>query len=111
MVTDRQAGLQPIVRVELLSGAMSDADYERLAEVLDALPQIDLTPETWREAARLGFQLRRKGVSIPVTDLLIAASALHNHCLLIHSDRHFPLIAGHSPLKERSIPARGTPAR
>jgi len=106
LVTDRQAALQPIVRVELLSGATSDAEYERLVQVLDALPQLDITPAVWQEAGRLGFRLRRRGVSVPVTDLLIAATAIESHCLLIHHDRHFALIASHAPLIERMIPAR-----
>ncbi|MEK7476901.1 MAG: PIN domain nuclease [Candidatus Coatesbacteria bacterium] len=111
LVTDRQAGLHPIIRVELLSGAMSEAEYGRLAEVLDALPPVECAQEAWQEAARLGFQLRRKGVSVPVTDLLIAATAVHHRCLLIHCDRHFVLVAKHSPLQERSLPTRTAPAR
>ena len=80
-------------------------EYERLASALDALPQLDMTPEVWREAERLGFRLRRSGVSVPVTDVLIAASALEHECVLLHRDRHFALIARHAPLKERQIPA------
>jgi len=103
MVTDRQAGIQPIIRVELLAGAWSDAEYEKLSTVLDALPHLDMTADVWRAAESLGFKLRRHGVNVPVTDILIAASAMVRKCALIHRDHHFPLIARHAPLNAREI--------
>jgi len=98
--------MHPVVRIELVSGALSRAERDRLAEMLDALPRLDMTEDVWREAADLGFQLRQRGVNVPVTDLLIAASAIAGRCILHHRDRHFTMIARHSPLKEKGIPGR-----
>lgn len=108
LVLDRQVGIQPVIRVELLSGAVSDADYDRLEAVLGALPQLEMTKVVWQEAERLGFRLRRRGLSVPVTDLLITSTAIANRCILLHRDRHFTLIARHTPLNARDIsrPAR-----
>jgi len=103
LVTDREVGIQPIIRVELVSGAVSDAEYGRLEAVLGALPQLDITSAVWREAERLGFHLRRRGLSVPVTDLLIASTAIVNRCVLLHRDRHFALIARHASLNAKDI--------
>ena len=103
LVTDRKVGIQPIIRVELLSGAISDAEYRRLEVTLGALPQLDLTNAVWQEAEHLGFRLRRRGLSVPVTDLIIASTAIANRCILLHRDRHFTLIARHVSLNARDI--------
>ena len=104
LITDRRLGIQPVIRVELLSGARSEAEYRQLADSLDALPQLEMTRTVWEEAERLGFSLRRRGMNIPVTDLLIAATAIVHKCTLHHRDRHFSLISRHSSLKSGEIP-------
>ena len=54
------------------------------------------TPE--RRAARLGHQLARKGQSVPLPDLLIAATALLHGLLLWSVDSDFKRIAAVAPL-------------
>ena len=57
----------------------------------------------WQRAARMGFQLRREGITVPFTDLLIAAVALESGAVLLHRDRHFDYIASQSTLKVESV--------
>jgi len=104
LITERRLGIQPVIRVELLSGARSEAEYRQLSDSLDALPLLEMTQPVWGEAERLGFSLRKRGINIPVTDFLIAATAIVHKCTLHHRDRHFPLIARHSSLKVLEIP-------
>ncbi len=56
----------------------------------------------WEEAGRWGFELRRRGVTVPFTDLLIAAVAAGAVAVLVHRDRHFDSIAAHVGLKVES---------
>jgi predicted nucleic acid-binding protein len=56
----------------------------------------------WEKAYELAFQLRRKGVTIPYTDILIAATALAHEATLLHVDAHFDLAAQFSSLKVES---------
>ena len=86
---------------ELLKGARDEADYERLLTVLGATTTVGFTNATWARTARLGFELRRAGITIPTVDLAIASSALEEGFMLAHRDRHFTLIAAHAPLRER----------
>jgi len=60
-----------MVRLELLAGSRARAEWLRLSGLLAALHPL-LVDE---DAADMGFQLRRSGMTIPSTDLLIAAVA------------------------------------
>ncbi|MBI2909589.1 MAG: PIN domain-containing protein [Chloroflexi bacterium] len=97
-----------IVRLELLAGARTEAEYRRLGDLLTALHPLRAVEERWEEAGKLGFALRRHGVAVPSSDLLIAAIAMHAGAVLIHRDRHFDLIAAKLPLRvESHIPMEG----
>ncbi len=88
---------------ELLKGARDETDYERLLTVLGATTTVSFTAATWARTARLGFELRCAGITIPTVDLAIASSALEEGFVLAHRDRHFALIAVHAPLQERYV--------
>ena len=95
-----------MVRLEVLGGAGSEQEYERLKGLLLALHQLPVVEESWSDAARLGFRLRRQGVTVPFTDLLIATIAMQAGAVLLHRDRHFDVIAANSQLAvESHVPA------
>lgn len=87
-----------MVRLEVLGGLSNEDEYDRRAAVFDALPALATTDERWNEAARLGSRFRRQGLTIPSTDLLIAAVAIDSGATVLHRDRHFDVIAQHAPL-------------
>jgi predicted nucleic acid-binding protein len=91
-----------MVRLELLGGARSEGEWRRLRELLSALHNLDVAEEHWDEAAEMGFQLRRQGITVPFTDLLIGAVAIRNRAVVLHRDRHFDLMAGHLALEVES---------
>ena len=87
-----KVALVPLVKVELLLGARDQAHYPALQEELDALPQLPTADRVYEEASSLAFNLRRKGRTLPLTDVLIAAFAITYSCTLAHHDRHYELI-------------------
>jgi len=91
-----------MVRLELLAGSRSRAEWLRLSELLAALHTLLVEERHWEDAADMGFQLRRSGMTIPSTDLLIAAVAARAGVVLLHRDRHFDLIAAHLPVTVES---------
>jgi predicted nucleic acid-binding protein len=56
----------------------------------------------WDKASLLAFKLRRKGITVPHTDVLIAECAILEGCVLLHADRHFDIIAQHTALTVES---------
>ncbi len=109
LAADRVATTNMVV-LELLGGARSQTEWDRLSGYLGALHQLSLGDEDWREAARMGFHLRCRGVAIPFTDLIIGAATIRTGAVLVHRDRHFDLMAAHLPLKVESylVPEPGT---
>ena len=51
----------------------------------------------------LGFELRRKGKTIPSTDLLIASISLYYDLDILHADNHFEIIKLYSNLKTTDL--------
>ncbi len=109
-IKDRVAGLLKenpvfttgIINLEILSGTKSMPEYQRLKSRLDALESIRTDELVWDMACDLGYKLRRKGLTIPHTDILIATCALSGGCILLHADNHFDLIAKHVNLEVES---------
>jgi len=91
-----------IVVVEVLRGVKGERDYAAVEEALSALPQLPLDETAVARAARWGFALGRKGVTVSTTDLLIGAAA-HGKAALIHRDGDFRRIAEAGGLQEEMI--------
>ena len=91
-----------IIRMELLSGTKNEVEYMRLKKRLSAFRSIKTDESTWEKTCEVGFHLRRKGVTVPYTDILIATCALVEECVVLHVDNHFDLMSEHLDLKTES---------
>ncbi|MFO8034339.1 MAG: PIN domain-containing protein [Candidatus Bipolaricaulota bacterium] len=92
-----------LVKAEILVGAKGEKSYATLREHLCALPDAPASPKNWEGAARLGYELRRKGLVVPLPDLLVAQTAKEGKLVLWHVDERFEQIALHTPLCRRSF--------
>ncbi|TAK21237.1 MAG: PIN domain nuclease [Chloroflexota bacterium] len=88
----------PLVRLEVLRGATGDREYARLSNLFDGLLQLPIDNGTWSEAIRLGFDLRRRGLIVQTTDLVVAASAIRAGAVLMHRDSDFDRVAAKTEL-------------
>ncbi len=70
-----QAALTGVVLAELSQGARRDAELSRLRMALGAVRWVTTSREVYERAGGIGFELRRRGVTVPVTDCVIAAAA------------------------------------
>ena len=80
------------VILELLQGAKTSKTKELIKETLLALPVLETTLDDWVLAGDLGQVLRLKGLTIPATDLLLAAVAKSNACAIFTTDSHFSFV-------------------
>lgn len=92
-----------IIKLEILGGTRTQKEFQRLKTRLDALDMVETDTALWEEAYGLAFKLRRKGITVPYTDILIAACALRTESAVVHSDAHFDLMANHVNLKVESF--------
>jgi tRNA(fMet)-specific endonuclease VapC len=81
-----------IILTELLQGAKIEREFNAILESMVALPFLKTTQNTWIMAGKISFTLRRKGITIPITDLVIASLALEYNCLIFTLDPHFEKI-------------------
>ena len=83
-----------VVLTELLQGAKIEREFKLILESVTALPFLETKLTTWIDAGRISFSLRKKGITIPVTDIILASLALESHCLIFTLDPHFNKIPG-----------------
>jgi predicted nucleic acid-binding protein len=95
-------GISPITFLEILQGAATDRDFERLREYLGTQTIYELKGglDSYAAAADLFRALRKKGLSVGSSvDCLIARTAIEHGLYLLHNDSDFDRIARVAPLK------------
>ncbi len=103
LLANGQAATSGPVRVELLRGARGDADFRTLDTMLSGLAVLPVTEAACSLAGRIGFGMRRQGVTAPAIDLLIAAVAIQHDAVLLHRDADFTTIAAYSELRAERL--------
>lgn len=78
-----------VVLAELTLGAKTEQEVLAIGEFVGAFTILDQQDETWDKAGRLSFQMKRKGISIPLVDCYIAVITYENQCRLLTLDNHF----------------------
>lgn len=82
-----------VVVAELRVG-LREQERARVLGLLDAVPRVGVDASDWDEAGDLGARLRARGVTLPLTDLLIARVCLRHGFELLASDDHFRSVDG-----------------
>jgi predicted nucleic acid-binding protein len=103
LLAESDVAICGMIILELLGGTKSEKEYLRLKSRLDALFYIESDKRLWDLSSQLAFDLKRKGMSIPYADIVIAASALKERTILVHADSHFDSIARHTDLRVESL--------
>ena len=97
-LTNGDACWCPLVRLELWNGAAGDRDRKILREFEAVLPELAIDDEVWSRARELARRSRSAGVSVPATDILIAACARRHGAVLESADSDFERLAAAVPI-------------
>lgn len=89
-----EVALVGVVLAELLQGCRTPSERDALSDALLALPYYEVTQSTWLQTGDLSAALLRKGVTLPLSDLIIAALAIEQDCRIYSLDTHFKKIPG-----------------
>lgn len=89
LVLEDQAVLCDMVLLELWNGARGSEEQKLLADLEAQVASVPITAEVWSKAQATARKLRARGVTVPATDLLIAACAEHHGLGVVHKDEHF----------------------
>lgn len=75
--------------VELWHGVRGAREKRELAEMEKEIHRVPVDAPVWQVASRLALRCREKGVTVPPSDIIVAACAAHNKLQLDHCDKHF----------------------
>ena len=102
LIAGRDIALTRFQQLELLQGCKSEREWLRLSEYLEGQNYLETKFSTWKFAARIFYELRKKGITVrsPI-DCCIAQIAIERRVLLLHNDRDFDVIAKSFPLQQK----------
>lgn len=100
VVADQPVFLTRFHQLELLQGARDEREWNLLTGYLATQDYLEAGVSTWEAAAKIYFDLRRRGKTVrsPI-DCCIAELVLDSRGLLLHRDRDFEVIAEIRPLR------------
>ena len=81
------------MQLELWNGARGQQERKVLRDFARALPELPIDDRVWQVAYDLARQARTRGVTVPATDLIIAACARCHGATLEAADTDFTLLA------------------
>ncbi len=87
-----QARLCLIVQLELWNGARGKREIHILNQFASTIPELAINTAVWQLAYEMARQLRSRGVTIPATNVLIAACAKYHGASLETTDSDFELV-------------------
>jgi predicted nucleic acid-binding protein len=93
------AAIPPLVVAELVTGATTLQDRERIGILLQDIPVYEVDLGHWINVGLLRQHLRRHGLTVTLPDAHIAQCAIERDAALITRDAVFAKIADHTRLR------------
>ena len=88
LIETDNAILMGVVLAELLCGTRKK-DSTKLGDLFEVLPYAHTGPEDWVQTGTTLNHLRKKGITVPLTDALIATVAKRSNYSILTLDKHF----------------------
>lgn len=88
-----EALLCGVVVTELLQGAKGKKEKQQLELLISGIDILDIAKSDWIDAGLCLQNLRSKGITLPVTDALIAIIALRHAVPILTIDKHFDYLS------------------
>jgi predicted nucleic acid-binding protein len=101
-----EAAVNGIVHVEIIGFVANEKQRKTLSADFGSFHWLELHRAVFDAASELGATLRNHGLTVPPTDLIIAASAIRAQASLYHVGSHFDQIAHHSDLLSVNLAER-----
>lgn len=92
LIDDEQVVCCGIILAELMQGAKSDKEVAVLDDFIKVFSFIPETPELWAAAGKLSGKLRRKGLTVGLSDCFIATAAASAKVQVATLDSHFEVL-------------------
>ena len=94
LITSKRILTTGVIMAELLQGARSAQEEAYVSELLEGIPAVELSSALWLKAGGLSGSLRRKGITLPLSDIALAVLSLEHNLAIFTLDKHFGQIPG-----------------
>ena len=94
LLRERKVTMTGMVLAEILQGIKSTKESRLVKESLDKLPYVEMNRDAWKKAGEISASLRRKGLTIPLSDLIVVSLAISEGCEVFTVDSHFEQVKG-----------------
>lgn len=94
LLRERRVIMVGVVLAEIIQGVKIPKEAKLVRENLKKLSYLEMTLDTWEKAGEISASLRKNGITIPLTDLIIAAMALSEDLEVFTVDPHFKEVPG-----------------
>ena len=81
-----------VVRAELLHGAVSEKDFNRISTLLSAFEEQPFEVKDWQMLGSNLYKLRTGGITVPISDAIIATISIKHGIPVWTRDKHFSMI-------------------
>lgn len=103
LIDSDEVAITGIVLAELLQGCRTLQDRDEIEDALLALPYFEMTRTTWIRTDEISSTLLRRGITLPMPDLMLAAIAIEHQCRIYSLDKHFDKVHGLSHYSPSSL--------
>lgn len=83
-----------IILFELVQGTKSEYDKSKITGILSDLKYAEMTQSLWQKSGELSASLKRRGLNLPLSDILIASIVSGYNLSIFSLDKHFDHIPG-----------------
>lgn len=83
-----------IVILELIQGIRSEAEKTKILETLSSLRYAEMTKSMWQKSGELSAAVKKKGLNLPLSDIILATLAIEHNLQVFTIDKHFEEIPG-----------------
>jgi predicted nucleic acid-binding protein len=83
-----------MILAKILQGIKSPKEARLVRENLESLPFVETGRKIWQHAGEISATLRKKGHTIPLSDIIIASTAIIEGYEILTIDPHFDMIPG-----------------
>lgn len=83
-----------MILAEILQGIKNPNEADAVKKSLESLPFIEMQKEMWQLAGETSASLRKKGITIPLSDIIIGIIAVEEKHEIFTLDSHFEKIPG-----------------
>ena len=94
LIKDRKVVMVGMVLAEILQGIRTKKEAGSVKDSLKRLPYLEMTRAAWEKAGELSRDLRRRGITIPLSDMIIASLAIVGGYEVLTVDPHFQHVPG-----------------